>query len=331
MKRLLRMAAAIFLIALTVGACKGSSSSTGAGAFPDKDLTLIAASDPGGGLDLAARALQEAMQKEHLLKVGMTVEGIGGGGGNPARAALLKRPSDGYSVVAESNRVFLNPLTGTTDMQASEFVPVAKLMTEYLVWVVKGDSKWASASQILDNLKTDPRAATFGVATVPSDDQFNVLGPIQKAGVDASKVNVVTFSGGGDLLTNLLGGRVDVVSTGVGELSSFAGTDKIRIIAVSSAERQPGLLADVPTWKELGVDFALDHWRGIFGPADMPKDAIDWWATSIEKTSQTQTWKDILAKHGWTPDFQGPDEFAQTVQAQQANADELIKSLGLGG
>ena len=331
MRRLLRIAAATFAIALTVSACSGSSSPAGGGGFPDKDLTLIAASDPGGGLDLAARAVQEAMQKEQLLNVGMTVEGIGGGGGNPARAALLKRPDDGYTVVAESNRVFLNPLTGTTDMQPSDFVPVAKLMTEYLVWVVKGDSKWASASQVLDALKTDPRAATFGVATVPSDDQFNVLGPVQKAGIDATKVNVVTFSGGGDLLTNLLGGRVDVVSTGVGELSSFAGTDQIRIIAVSSAERQPDVLANVPTWKEMGVDFTLDHWRGIFGRAGMPQDAIDWWATTIEKTSQTNTWKDILAKHGWTPDFQGPDEFAKTVQTQQASAETLINSLGLGG
>src|SRR6185312_12842117 len=124
-------------------------------------------------------------------------------------------------------------------------------------------------------------------ATVPSDDQFNILGPVQKAGVDATKTNVVTFSGGGDLLTNLLGGRVDVVSTGVGELAAFVGTDKIRIIAVSAAERQPGVLKDVPTWKEMGVDFTLDHWRGIFGPAGMPADAIKWWATTIEKTSKT--------------------------------------------
>jgi len=87
MRRLLRISAATFAIALTVSACSGSSSPAGEGGFPDKDLTLIAASDPGGGLDLAARAVQEAMQKEQLLNVGMTVEGIGGGGGNPDPAA----------------------------------------------------------------------------------------------------------------------------------------------------------------------------------------------------------------------------------------------------
>jgi putative tricarboxylic transport membrane protein len=325
----IRTTVAVAVFALATSACGGTSSS--GGGFPDNDLTLIAASDPGGGLDLAARAVQESMQKENLLDVGMTVEGIGGGGGNPARAAVLKRPKDGYTVVAESNRVFLNPLTGTTDMDVKDFTPVAKLMTEYLVWVVKGDSKWTSARQVLDALKLDPRSVKFGVATVPSDDQFNILGPVQKSGVDPTKANVVAFSGGGDLLTNLLGGRVDVVSTGVGELSGFAGTDKIRIIAVSSAQRQADVLKDVPTWREIGVDFTLDHWRGIFGPAGMPKEAVDWWATTLEKTSQSQTWKDILAKHGWTPDFQRPDAFARTVQTQRASAESLVKTLGLGG
>lgn len=316
-------------LALLTTSCQGSDSS-GSAAFPDRDLTVIAASDPGGGLDLASRAVEEALTGEDLIDTGIQVEGVGGGGGNPARAALLERPADGYTVVAETNRVFLNPLTGTTDIQPDKFVPIAKLMTEYLVWVVASDSKWDSAESILDALHKDPSSVKFGVGTIPSDDQFNILRPIQESGVDTSKVNVTTFSGGGDLLTNLLGGRVDVVSTGVGELAGLEGTD-VRILAVSAGDPQDGVLKGVPTWKQLGIDFELDHWRGIFGPAGMPDEAIDWWASTLETMSKTKTWLDRLEKNGWTPDFEDHPTFVKTVETQQEAAAKIVDELGLGG
>ena len=310
------------------GGDSGQGSEPGASNFPERDLTLIAASDPGGGLDLASRAVKEALDAENLLDVSIQVETIGGGGGNPARAALLSRPADGYTVVAETNRVFLNPLIGTTDIQSDRFVPIAKLMTEYLVWVVRADSEFKDAGEILDALKQDPTSVSFGVATVPSDDQFNILRPIQAAGVDVTQVSVTTFSGGGDLLTNLLGGRVDVISTGVGELGGIEGTE-VRIVSVSAPEPQGGALEGVPTWRELGIDFELDHWRGIFGPADMPKEAVEWWASTLEEMSKTKTWLDRLAQNGWTPDFEPPDVFATTVSTQEESAREIIEQLGL--
>lgn len=315
---------------LLASACTGGSAEESAEDFPNRGLTLIAASDPGGGLDLASRAVEEALKAEALLDVDLQVESIGGGGGNPARAALLERAHDGYTVVAESNRVFLNPLTGTTDMEHTDFVPISKLMTEYLVWAVKADSDWESAEDILEAVREDPKAVHFGIATSPSNDLFNVMRPLQEAGVDVAQVEVTTFSGGGDLLTNLLGGRVDVVSTGVGELAGLQG-EEVRIIAHSAPEPQGGALSGVPTWRELGLDFELDHWRGVFGPADMPPEAVEWWSSIIEKMSSTPTWLDRLEQNGWTPDYEDSNTFAQTVETHYELASRVIADLGLGG
>lgn len=333
MKKSAGLPAVVMTAALLMAACSaetGSGSDGGDSSFPERDLTLIAASDPGGGLDLASRAVEEALTTKELIEVGLQVEGIGGGGGNPARAALLERPADGYTVVAESNRAFLNPLTGTTDIEHTEFVPVAKLMTEYLVWVVKADSPYESAQDVLDALADDPASVRFGIATAPSDDQFNILRPLQEAGIDPAQVNITTFSGGGDLLTNLLGGRADVVSTGIGELAGLQGSD-VRVLVSSAPEAQGGDLEGVPTWHDAGIDFELDHWRGIFGPADMPDDAVQWWSDTLAEMAETPTWSERLAQNGWTPDFQDSETFAETVQTQYDLASQIVEELGLGG
>lgn len=316
-------------LVLAAGCAGGVGGSGGADGFPEGgDLTLIAAGDPGGGLDIQSRMVEETFQEEDLSPVTMNVENIGGGGGNPARSTLLKRPNDGRTLVAESNRVFLNRLMGTTDMGVSDFTPVAKLTTEYLVWAVPSGSKWQSARQILDAVQKDPKAVSFGVGTVPSDDQFNVLRPAEEAGVgNPNALNVVVFEEGGDLTTNLVGGNVDVASTGFSEVVEQVEDGNARVLAVSAPEDAdvPAPLEDVPTWQELGIDYTVDHWRGVFGPADMPQQARQWWVDTLREASKSQTWQDLAQKHRLTPDFEEPEEFRETIEQQRSEAKRIIE------
>lgn len=332
----IRQGAVVAAIAMVAAACatEPSQQDAGDGGFPNQDVTVIAAGDPGGGLDLFSRMSEQTLKQEDLIDVGMDIENMGGGGGNPARAALLERPADGHTLVAESNRVFLNPLTGTTDMKVGDFQPIAKMSVEYLVWAVNADSKWNSAKQVLDAVKSDPGAVSFGVGTVPSDDQFNVLRPAQEAGVsDVSDLNVVVFQEGGDLTSNVVGGNVDVASTGYSEVVDQVEAGKLKVLAISAPKNAqlPDALDDVPTWHELGIDFELDHWRGYFGPADMPQDAVEWWSNRLRQATQTQTWKKQAEKYQLTTDFEGPEAFAETIEAQEQQARELIEQTGVGG
>lgn len=311
--------------------CGGGSGSQGGGEFPSGDLTFIAAGSPGGGLDTQARMVEQTIQEEDLIQVGLNIENMGGGGGNPARASLLERPNNGRTLVVESNRVFLSPLTGTTEMTVQDFTPVAKLTTEYLIWATRADSQWESAEQVLDAVQEDPESVTFGVGTVPSDDQFNILRACQEAGVnDITQVNITAFESGGDLATNLLGGNVDVISTGLSEIIEQVEEGEARLLAISAPESQPGAAEGVPTWNELGFDFSLDHWRGVFGPADMPDEAVQWWADTLQQATETETWSDLAQQYRLTSDFEGPDQFSETIEAQRTQAQELIELTGLG-
>jgi putative tricarboxylic transport membrane protein len=320
-------------LALGMTACGAEDTVEGGEGFPSQDLTVIAAGGPGGGLDTLSRMTKQALEQENLIEVGLDIENMGGGGGNPARAALLERPDDGHTVVAESNRIFLNPLVGTTDMTVDDFQPLAKMTVEYLVWAVNADSKWESAQQVLEAIKENPSSVSFGVGTIPSDDQFNVLRPAEMAGVaNIGQLNVVVFEEGGDLTSNLVGGNVDVASTGLSEVLEQVEAGELRLLAISAPPdaEMPEELADVPTWQELGINFELDHWRGFFGPANMPEETVEWWADTLEQATETETWQELVEKYELTTDFEGPEEFAETIKAQRTQAEELVEAAGLG-
>lgn len=275
--------------------------------------------------------LADAIKENDLAGVNVTVANIGGGGGNPARASLLERPNDGHTVVVESNRIFLAPLTGTTDMQLDAFQPVGKLSVDYLVWAVRADSSYESAEQVLEAASGDPESVSFGVGTVPSDDQLNILEAAKAHGVDDLRaLNVVAFESGGDLLTQLLGGHVDVISTGLSEVAEQAEAGEVRLLAISAETPQGGTAEGVPTWTELGLDYSLDHWRGVFGPSGMPENAVTWWSDTIRQATQTDAWQQQITKLQLSTDFEPPEEYLDsTILPQQRSYQELLREVGL--
>jgi len=331
-------AAAVLLGCFLPAACAGSSGFTGASQgggsgqdFPTDDLTVIAAGDPGGGLDTQARMIVQAMEATGT-KAEFEVVNMGGGGGNAARAATLQ-DTTGHTVVVESNRIFLNPMTGTTDMQIQDFEPLANLSNDYLVWAVSADSQYHSAQQVLDAVKDNPRSVSFGVGTVPSDDQLTILKAAGEAGIsDLRSLNVVSFESGGDLLTQLLGGHIDVISTGLSEVAEQAEAGKVRLLAISAPSPQGGVAQGVPTWTEMGMDFSIDHWRGVFGPADMPQEAATWWTDTIHEATQTPSWDQQIEKVQLTSAFEPGSTFLrQTIQPETREYAPLLREVGMSG
>ncbi|WP_209373715.1 Bug family tripartite tricarboxylate transporter substrate binding protein [Brevibacterium renqingii] len=297
--------------------------------FPPPRVTAIAAGSPGGGLDLTTRITKDGFDAAGI-DTFMSIENMGGGGGNPARAAVLQRESDGTSVVFESNRIFLSNITGTTDMSLDDFTPLAQLTTDYEVWIVKSGSKYSSAEQVLKAIKQDPGSVNFGIGTVPSDDQLNILRPASEYGVeDLTRLNLVAFSDGGDLNNELLGGRIDVASTGMSEAMELVDSGDVEIVAVSAPE-PVAAAPEAPTWHDLGLNITINHWRGVFGPADMPQDAVDWWRESLERAVESDEFVEQAESLGINPDYVAGDEWLDTViRPEQKESTEVLTKVGL--
>jgi putative tricarboxylic transport membrane protein len=321
------------LLAATT-ACAESGADGGAGAtgedYPSEAIEFVTAGDPGGGLDLFARQIQQTLESADLIDVRMDITNLGGGGGNAAMAIGRQREGTANTLIGNSNRVYLNEIMGTTDLSLGEdFVPISQLMTEYVVLAVRDDSPYQSAQDVVDALKQDPKSISLGVGTVPSDDQLHLLRLGDIIGIDPGAMNVVAFSAGGDLMTQLLGGQVDAVSTGLSEALPQYEAGDVRLLAISAPERVEGAASDVPTWTEMGIDLVVDHWRGVFGPAGMPEEAVSYWEDTFAEMVETEEWAQVLETNQWGALYRDSEEFAQVLEEEAGTAEELLGQVGL--
>jgi putative tricarboxylic transport membrane protein len=305
------MKATVLVVAATAAAllhlsCRDPSS---AGRYPARPIEFIVAGGPGGGLDIVARIVDDVGRRERL---GTTflIANRDGGGGNVARAYLGSKKGDDHVLLCESNRVWLSELMGTTSEGIESTTPLARLTSDALVWAVRADSKFHDAQSVIDAVKRDPGSVAFGVGTIPSDDQFNILRPLRASGVDISALKMAAFRSGGDLMTNLLGGHVDVVSASFSEAEGQAAAGRVRMLATASEARMGAALgSSVPTWRELGLDVTITHWRGVFGPAGMSPEAVRYWDDYFLKLVTTDAWKATLARIGQQDAYLGADAF----------------------
>lgn len=309
--------------ALLVAAGQGNAQQ----AYPTKPITMVPAGSPGGGLDIHARAIEQALTVEKLLDKPFTMLHKGGGGGNLMTSYLVNQKGNGYVIGINSNRVLLNELMGTIPYGYKDLTPIARITTEYECWAVRADSKYKTALEIIADLKKDPTSVTFGVGTVPSDDQFNVLLPAKQSGIDYSKIKIVAFDAGGDAMAKLLGGHVPVLSTGFSEAITQMQAGKVRILAVSSPTKLDGVA--VPCWKDLGIDVAVYHWRGIYGPPEMPKEALDYWIKKLAAMVKTKTWKASLEKFELFDAFLPGEQFKEMLAKDNEIYRELLGPMGM--
>ncbi len=300
-----------------------------AAGYPEKPVEMVVAGGAGGGLDLTGRAMEAALREAKLFPQTFAIKNVGGAGGNVARTQVNQKKGDGHVLYVESNRIYVNRIVGTTQLTHRDVTPVGRLITEYLAWVVRADSPYKTAKDVLDALKKDPQALTFGVGTVPSNDQMNILRPAMAYGIDPKKVKVVSFKAGGDLMIQLLGGHVPVISTGLSEAIEQVKAGKVRVIAVSAPNPLPGDLAKVPTWRSLGIDVAILHWRGVFAPPGVSKDVIAYWDKALGQMVKSAAWKQQLEKHGWFDAYADSATFSKDLDAEEKVYSTILSDLGM--
>lgn len=300
-----------------------------AAGYPEKPVEMIAAGNAGGGLDLTARALETALRETRLFPETFAIKNVGGAGGNVARAQVHQKKGDGHVLYLESNRIYVNRIVGTTQLSQKDVTPIGRLITEYVAWVVRADSPYQSPKEVLDKLKQNPESVVFGVGTTPSNDQMNILRPVMAYGIDPKKIKVVSFKSGGDLMIQLLGGHVPVISTGLSEAIEQVKAGKARVIAVSAPKPLPGDLAKVPTWRSLGIDVSILHWRGVFAPPGIPREVVAYWDRTLGQLVKTDAWKKQLEQHGWFDAYADSATFSRDLDAEEKIYAEILTDLGM--
>jgi putative tricarboxylic transport membrane protein len=307
---------------LVVGATLFASS-----AFAQMELKIIAPAAPGGGWDQTARSIQQVFTAEKLVKSAQVIN-IAGAGGTVGLAQFVNSAKGDGNQLMVSGFVMVGAiLMNKSPVSMSQITPIARITEETQIMVVPANSPIKSAKDLAELVKKDVAKVTFAGGSAGGVDHIMAALFVGAIGGDAAKVNYVAFSGGGESLAAILGGKVTAGISGVSEYEGQIKAGKLRAIGVTSPQRLPGL--EIPTFKEQGVDLVLTNWRSVFGaPAitDAQKKTL---SELIDKMVKSNTWKDILKQKGWDDAYLPGDAFAKFLADEQTRVSNVLKQVGL--
>lgn len=293
--------------------------------WPTKPVIFITHTSPGGGGDLFNRAVAKAAEKPWGQPV--AVENRTGASGANAFIATRDAKPDGYTLMGQTPTLITATMLNKMPVTWSDLTPVARLVTDTMILYVKYDSTFKDAKELTAAAKTASSKQRWGGGSVGSTDQWLVYQVLLSTGL-MDKVEYVPFEGGGDVVTAVAGGQI---IAGVGELGEMApaiDAKKIRVVGVAGQQRAKPLPND-PTLKEQGIDAIMEKFRGYFGPKGIPAATVDGIASAMKQVTESPDYLKYTADNSQTMAYQGPADFAKTVETDAANFKAFMEKAGL--
>ncbi|CDO25432.1 lipoprotein, ATP binding protein [Mycolicibacterium mageritense DSM 44476 = CIP 104973] len=290
-------------------------------------LRMMVPNSPGGGYDLTARTAVKIMEDTDITGR-IEVFNVIGAGGTVAMARLMNEKGNDDLMMMMGLGVVGAVYTNGSSARASDATALAKMVEEQEGILVPGDSPFRTIGDLVAAWKADPAKITIGGGSSPGGpDHLFPMETARAVGVDPRKVNYVTYDGGGDLLTALLGKKIAAGTTGLGEFVDQIEAGQVRVLAVSGKERVKGV--DAPTLTEAGINLTFTNWRGILAPPGISDDARKAMVKALEELHATDQWKEALVKNGWSDAFVTGPEFEQFLTDQDNRVSSTLSELGL--
>lgn len=317
---------------LGIAACSGGSSGAGGSGGADgpsaiRRLSLAAPSGPGSGYDQTARAIEQVLTGDGLVPR-VQVTNVEGAGGTVALADFVTKSDPGELMIGGLSLVGAT-ITNDAPNTLGELTPVAQLIGEYDVIVVPASSPYKTLQEFFDALAKDPGANPIAIGNQGGYDHMWGGLLAQNAGLKATDVNFVTYSGGGEALIALLGNQVAAGISGYSEFADSVATGDLRILATASAEPLAAA-PDAPTIADAGYpDSAMVNWRGVFAPPGTSGNDLAALERLFADLVKSDAWKKILATNGWSDEYLNSADFATELESVQKKTEQLLKDLGL--
>lgn len=320
------------MLLLLVAACAGTG---GAPALaqdawkPTRPVTLIAPNAPGGTSDRTAREMQRILQANRLVDVSIVVVNRPGGNGTIALNQLVAAPGDAHVLMIATSNLLSTHIIGLTKLTYTDFTGLALMLEDYYGVNVRGASPIQSAREILDRLKAAPDALSLGSSSVAGNNFTSLAIAFKRGGVDVRRLKVVNFAGGGQSTLALLGGHVDILSTGLSNMVDHLQQGRMRTLAVSSPKRRGGPFAGVPTWREVGVEMTASSWRAVIAPRDLTAAQIAYWDAVFRRLVQTEDWKKEVAENYWENTYLPAAATRRRLADEYAETKQILTELGM--
>jgi putative tricarboxylic transport membrane protein len=291
------------------------------------NIKMMIPANPGGGWDTTGRALGKALQDAGVAS-SVTYENKGGAAGIIGLAQYANATKgDGNSLMVMGAVMLGGIITGKPPVSLDKVTPIARLTSEYNVFVVPANSPLKTMKDVVEQMKKDPGSVKWGGGSRGSTEHIAAAMLAREVGVDATKVNYVPFRGGGEAVAAILGGNVTVGGSGYSEFQQYIETGKMRPIAVTSPKRLKGI--DIPTMIEQGYNIDIGNWRGVYAPAGLTAAQRKALTDMVLKATKSKSWAESLEKNNWTPAWMANPQFDDFVDREFASLRATMVKAGM--
>jgi putative tricarboxylic transport membrane protein len=291
------------------------------------NVKMMIPANPGGGWDTTGRALGKALTESKLADT-VTYDNKGGAAGALGLAQFVNGSKGDPNALMVMGSVMLGGIiTGKPPVSLSQATPIARMTTEYNVFVLPANSPFKTMKDVVDQLKKDPGSVKWGGGSRGSTEHIAAAMIAQKVGADPSKINYVAFRGGGEATAAILGGNVTIGGSGYSEFAEYIAAGKMKAIAVTSAQRLPGI--NVPTLKEQGIDVEIGNWRGVYCAPGITADQRKALTDMVLAALKSPSWAETLKKNDWTPAVLSGEAFAKFVDDDFASLRAIMVKSGM--
>ncbi|MBS7778308.1 tripartite tricarboxylate transporter substrate-binding protein [Acidovorax sp. CCYZU-2555] len=290
-------------------------------------IKMMLPANPGGGWDSTGRALGKALQDAGVAS-SVTYDNKGGAAGAIGLAQFVNGSKGDPNAMMVMGAVMLGGIiTGKPPVNLTQATPLARLTSEYNVFVLPTNSPYKTMADVVAQLKKDPGSIKWGGGSRGSTEHIAAAMIARAVGVDPAKINYVAFRGGGEAISAILGGNVTVGGSGFSEFAEYIATGKMKPIAVTSAQRLAG--SNVPTLKEQGIDVEIGNWRGVYGAPGISREQRDALIASLDKAVKSKSWAEAMKKNDWTSAWLAGDAFANFVDNEFASLRATMVKSGM--
>jgi putative tricarboxylic transport membrane protein len=284
----------------------------------------------GGNMDRTARALQAIMQEKKLLPTTSTVVNKPGGGQALGLQYVKSHEGDAHFLSVNSEPLITNRIAGRSPIAYTDFTPIAHLFNEYIVFAVRPDSPLTTASDLAARLKSDPASLTAAVGAALGNVNHMALALFaRQVHGDVKKVRIPVFNSMGESVTALLGKHVDLVVATVASVVGPASAGKLRLVAVTSPQRLPGVMAGVPTLKEAGYDVTFSSFRVVLAPKGLSAAQVAYWDRVLSGVVHTEAWQRDMDRFYWVTNYLASADTARMLREKEAELRAVYAEIGL--
>mgnify|MGYP000108933257 FL=1 len=294
-------------------------------AYPEKTVTIICPWAAGGGTDRLARFLADQLQKEFGVPF-VVVNKTGGGGAVGHGAGAYAKP-DGYTLTLVTLEIATMHWMGLTPITYKDFEYIIQLNQDPSAVIVRADAPWNSVTELLVDIALHPGKYKFSGSAAGTIWDLARIGMLHAVGIPPDYVIWVPTKGAAPSIVELLGGHVDVITCSLPEAAPQIEAGKLKALAIMADKRDPRF-PDVPTLKELGINWSAGTWRGLAAPKGTPKEIINILYEKCLKIANSKEFKEFMNKNGFGIQIRGPEEFYNFVKEQDSVWKGILK---LGG